>query len=188
MKSLLRKQLLEARQALSPGARQAQSQAIMRRLGTLAPFRSAHVVLAYSALPAEVDVAPLLLASLAQGKVVGLPRVDGPRLDPRRWIPTESLVRGRFGVWEPAPSATPLAPESLDLVLVPGVGFDHEGHRLGFGQGFYDRFLATLPTAFRVGLAFREQVVPQLPVTSKDIGMDWVVTPDEVHRANTPRT
>ena len=83
------------------------------------------------------------------------------------------LVLGRFGIREPAPGPQL---EKLDLIVVPGLAFTVTGNRLGRGAGYYDRFLATVPTTtLKVGVCFEFQLVPQIPSESHDVIMDVVV-------------
>ena len=89
------------------------------------------------------------------------------------------LVRHRFGMLEPAADLPVVDPATLDMVLVPGVAFDRRGERLGFGGGYYDRFLPTTP-ALRVGIAFDQCLAEELPCGKHDQRMDWVATPTEI--------
>jgi len=107
----------------------------------------------------------LIKQMLAMGKRVVVPKVARKRLvlsevqDPGR-----DLAPGRFGVWEPIPQAMrPVSVEELDLVLVPGIAFDRDGHRLGHGFGYFDRLLARVPDIPTVGLCFDFQLVDRLP-------------------------
>ena len=92
--------------------------------------------------------------------------------------PGAELVRGAFGVFEPAPAMRrPVPLDALDLVLVPGVAFDRRGRRLGHGHGYFDRFLARVPKAIpTVGLAFRFQVLDRLPAAPHDHAVQAILT------------
>ena len=92
--------------------------------------------------------------------------------DPQR------LVRHRFGMLEPAADLPIVAPDALDVVLVPGVTFDRQGGRMGFGGGFYDGFLPTT-TALRVGITFDDCLVDKVPCDEHDQRMHWIVTPTQ---------
>lgn len=91
----------------------------------------------------------------------------------------DRLVRHRFGMLEPAANLPVVDPATVDVVLVPGVAFDRRGGRLGFGGGYYDRFLPTTP-ALRVGIAFDQCLAEELPCGRHDQRMDWVATPTEI--------
>jgi 5-formyltetrahydrofolate cyclo-ligase len=101
------------------------------------------------------------------------------RYDPDR------LVRHRFGMLEPDPDLPEIGPGEIDIVLVPGVAFDWRGGRMGFGGGYYDRFLPTTP-ALRVGVTYDSCLVDTLPCAEHDQPMDWIVTPDGLFRTEQP--
>jgi 5-formyltetrahydrofolate cyclo-ligase len=90
------------------------------------------------------------------------------------------LRRGPFGILEPR-SRTAVRPEEIDFIVVPGLAFDRQGGRLGFGKGYYDRFLSQVPAATSVcGVAFGLQIVPYVPQLSHDFCMSWIVTEQEI--------
>jgi len=92
-----------------------------------------------------------------------------------------ALGPGRMGLREPAAGAAPASPQAIDVVLVPGVAFDRAGGRLGRGAAYYDTYLPRLRAeAARVGVAFADQVVEDVPAGAHDVRVDWVVTQDEV--------
>ena len=161
--------------------RRRKSEAIRRKVFRLMAFRRAHTVCCYVALPYEVQTWRMIEEMLSQGKRVAVP-VMQPRAKRLTLCeihePAAELSRGRFGVWEPAPSARrPVPLRDLDLLLVPGVAFDRRGHRLGHGHGYFDRFLASVPKATStVGLAFRFQLLDRLPTAAHDHAVQTVLT------------
>lgn len=138
------------------------------RLGALAQkhvveipeFESARNIGLYYPLGSEVRTDEIALVARVQGKKVSLPRTEGNMIRFYEYGEGEDLVQGRFGVMEPAP-ARPAGP--LDIVVIPGVVFDAQGCRIGYGKGFYDRFLSERLATFSVGLAYSFQVVEELP-------------------------
>ena len=135
-------------------------------------------VAGYWPLPGELDPRPLMQALTGKGVRLCLPRMRGPHepLEFLGWCAGDALVAGRFGVHEPESSAPPCRPA---IMLVPLVGVDLRGHRLGFGLGYYDRTLETLRAqggVFAVGLAYAEQVVERLAVEAHDQPLDAVLT------------
>jgi 5-formyltetrahydrofolate cyclo-ligase len=136
----------------------------------------------------ELDPAPALEAMAARGARVAYPRVDRPDA-PLTFHPADrqALVPGRFGVLEPPAGAPAVPAAGLDLVVVPGVAFDGDGRRLGFGGGFYDRTFADLALAGArrpplVGLCFDLQVLARCPAGPDDVRVDAVVTEARVLR------
>jgi len=180
----LRARARALRAAHSPQSRQAASEGIARRVQDLPEVSTACAVLAYAATPEEIDPTPLVAALRARGARIALPRVCGPGALALHWVKDdEVLVSGHAGIAEPAESCAWAAPEDFDLVLVPGVAFDASCARLGFGGGFYDALLPSLPArATTVGLAYDEQIVPQVPCEPHDEHVAIVVTPSAVFR------
>jgi 5-formyltetrahydrofolate cyclo-ligase len=163
----LRKRLRDERAALSPADVRAASEAVCAQLRSLPAFARARRIAFYAATQNEIDP-----AALAAEKEAAWPRVDGERLSFRRG----PLAPGSFGILEPAPGA-PLV-EPIELVLVPGVAFSYDGNRLGYGRGFYDRALASMPGALRVGLCHRFQLVSAIARREGDEPVDFIVTPE----------
>ncbi len=170
-KGQLRRSLLRHLRAQKEAVRRRKSEIIRRKLSRLAMFRNAKVVLCYVSLPYEVETWRLLSTMLEMGKRVIVPRVKRTTLGLSELKnPTTDLAPGAFGVWEPTPSARrPVRPDELELVLVPGLAFDRQGHRLGHGQGYFDRFLSCLPdTIPTIGLCFDFQLLDRLPTRPHD--------------------
>lgn len=186
----LRQQLRLRRRALSENARLHAAQRIAHRLALDPRYRRSRRIAAYLAVNGEIDCAPLIRAALAQGKQLYLPCIqsDG-HLRFRRWTPATRLRRNRFGIPEPADPTHPyLPPYQLDLILLPLVGFDRRGNRLGMGGGYYDRTFAWLrhrprPRSTRlIGLAHDFQQTERLARAYWDVPLDGVITPEHNHR------
>ena len=162
---------------------------VARNLLDLPEFGSAAVVLAYAALPAELDPMPAVSALRKRGVTIAYPRIESPGVLGMHEVEHESaLVDGPFGLSEPHAEEPLVAPERIDVVIVPGVAFDEQGLRLGYGGGYYDRLLPTLrPDCVRIGIAFDEQLLAELPVEEHDETVDIVVTPTRVIRPHTRR-
>lgn len=164
------------RNVVPQSARAARSAAAVARLSSLPEFRNASTLIAFSAIQKELDLSALLTHARTLGKRVGLPSVVGERLELLELGDPSQLVVGAFDILEPPPDAPRIAPEDVDLVLVPGLAFDGTGHRIGYGRAFYDRLLPTLPRAFRIGVAFDFQLVSELPVEPHDVPMHCIVS------------
>ncbi|MFC0408070.1 5-formyltetrahydrofolate cyclo-ligase [Roseomonas elaeocarpi] len=133
------------------------------------------VVSAYWPLGHELDPRPAMLGLLALGHTVILPvtAARGQPLTFRQWDPAVPLRDATFGLREPPPEAPERRP---DLLLVPLLGFDRRGHRLGYGAGYYDRTLESLPGATALGFAFAEQEVAEVPTGPGDRPLHAIVT------------
>ncbi len=138
-------------------------------------FAEAHTILLYSALPDEVPTQQLLDELLRKGKVVLLPRVTSATdMELRRYTGRNSLSRGAYGIMEPTGELF-TDYDSIDAAIIPGRAFDREGHRLGRGKGYYDRFLSRVPNIYKIGLCYAWQVFDRIPADEHDIPMDVVV-------------
>jgi 5-formyltetrahydrofolate cyclo-ligase len=179
LKSALRQEVLARLRSLSPAQRAASSSRACGRIGQHGLWQQAGSVLLYAPMPEELDVWPLVIDGLAAGKTIALPRFDPAT---RQYLAcrienvTRDIRSGHYGIREPADHCRPIELSRLDLVLVPGVAFDLRGGRLGRGRGYYDRLLAQVRGA-TCGVAFDEQIVPEVPVGPGDARVKFVVTP-----------
>ena len=143
------------------------------RVATLPEYAAATGVMAFVGFRGEPDTDPLFARLAADGKRLLLPRVDGQEIVVCDGV--GPMQTSSYGVSEPTGPA--LGPEVVDLVIVPGLAFTLDGARLGYGGGFYDRFLPTVrPGVVSVGVCFDEQVVDHLPVEPHDIRVARVVS------------
>jgi 5-formyltetrahydrofolate cyclo-ligase len=169
---------------LSPGERRAKSERVAHSVLGLPEVTRARVVMVFLALPDEVDTQPLIDDLWEQGKVLAVPHTDleGGNLLAVRLDRGAALRAGALGVREPQVQE-PLPLAAVEVVILPGQAFDREGHRLGRGKGFYDRFLQQKEcTALRVAVAFSRQVLAELPHGANDARVDVLVTEEEVLR------
>lgn len=159
---------------------------IARRLLGDFVFMKGAIVAAYAAVRGEVDPFPLMVALANQGHPLCLPQTRGDSIVFRAWKPGDPLVVGRLSIPEPDDKAKERRP---DLLIVPLVAFDRHGYRLGYGGGYYDRYLAehrAKRTLRAVGIAFAAQEVEELPREAADEPLDAVVTDERVIRFERP--
>lgn len=193
-KSETRDRMLRARLALEAGDARARSLRIEANLLSLPWFARAGTIMFYAPYRGEVDVSGAIASALLSGKRVALPRIRRKRPVDERAAPNAGVmdaylianwpgdaVSGAYGILEPGSWCPPVEPPELELVVVPGVAFDRLGFRLGYGGGYYDRFLGQVrPGCPAVGVAFDLQVVPELPRGEHDRRVDAVVTESEI--------
>jgi len=182
VKEELRLRMKAIRRAHPAEVRAARSAAAAERLRTLPEWTAAERIAGYVPIRAELDPGPALEAARAEGKAVVLPRVDmeQQRVVLHRWD-GEALEPGAFGIPEP-PADAPTV-DAVDLILVPALGVDEEGHRIGYGKGFYDKLLAAeAEAAFKVAVVFHFQLISECPTTPHDIPADVVVTDERTIR------
>ena len=189
-KESIRAEMRARRAALTPlGIRQASAK-IQRAVMKLPEWAAARRVCVYLALPTEAQTWALLAACWQTGKQVLVPayRKKVLRYDLTRLRPGDPMKTGPCSVPEPTRPrwVTPnwVMPTRVDLVVTPGLAFDRSGGRLGRGRGHYDRLLAgtALQQAFKVGLALECQMVARVPMNTRDIHLDAVVTERAVYR------
>ena len=171
-----RREMQERRGRMTPEQVQAYSRAIAAKLMTLEPVREAAAIMGFAAFGNEVDLVPWLERLQAAGRTVLLPRVENRdtlvAVELGRW---ENMRRGSFGIREPL--GQPFPPADIDVVIVPGLVFDGKGYRLGYGKGYYDRFLKLLaPRTFICGVCYDFQVVETVLPHEADVPMHWIVT------------
>ncbi len=176
-KRSLRSSMLARRSGLSCEQWRAASQRAQERLLGLELFQQARRVALYASLQNEIDTALLFAAAREAGKQVLYPQVCGELLVFHEVTALEQLNRGRFGILEPCPGGAGQEQTVPDLMVVPGVAFDLRGHRVGFGKGYYDRYLAGLrQLPLLVGLCHDFQLCDRVPAEGHDIRMHCLVT------------
>ena len=185
LKKDLREKLRRALAEIDPSTLHERSVRACRLLCEHVEFRRAEIVMVFLSGPGEVDTNSLVLEAWAQRKRVLAPQIN---LEARRLLPveirslTEDLAISHMGIREPV-SGIPFPISMIDLVIVPGLGFDDYGNRLGRGRGFYDRFLAHPEfTGTACAMAFEQQMTSSVPVGPLDRVVDMLVTDDEVRR------
>ncbi|HEY5975421.1 MAG TPA: 5-formyltetrahydrofolate cyclo-ligase, partial [Geobacteraceae bacterium] len=161
--------------------RRAASLVIQQQVMARPEFQAARTVALYVSIDGEVETAELVAAALAAGKTVVLPAVAGQSLVFRQVDATIGLVCGAFGICEPPTEAWIVPIANIDLFVIPGVGFDLAGRRLGYGKGYYDRALHAFEGAGRLmGICYDFQLVAEIVGEPHDVQMDLVVTEQRV--------
>ncbi len=185
VKKELRQQLRHEVAEISPQRIAEQSHLASQLLFDSTEFKKAETVMVFLSMAGEIDTSPIVLRCWQDRKRVLAPKVSWNQ---RRMLPveirslTEDLMVTSMGIREPI-SGIPFPISLLDMVIVPGLGFDAHGNRLGRGRGFYDRFLAHAEfKGLACGFAFEQQVVDEIPVGPLDRHVDMLVTDKKVRR------
>ena len=174
-KSELRKQKLRDRDTLSPEERRAKSEIICKKIAETLEFTNSETIMLYKYIRSEVQLTDLETICEAAGKTIVYPVC----LPDRQMLAVSgtSWKKGAFGIPEPDPAAGKIIPPSeIDLVICPCSSFDEEGHRLGMGGGYYDRYLPGCINAARIAAAFEVQKADSVPADEHDCIVDAVVT------------
>jgi 5-formyltetrahydrofolate cyclo-ligase len=178
-----------ARRAKQPDAER-MSRAILDRVVTLPEYTRARTIMLYLDIRDEVRTRWFVPTAWSKGKQVVVPYCNPTELGLFRLDSFDELAASRFGVLEPtaewrARTERAVEPREIDLVIAPGLAFDRQGGRLGYGKGYYDRFLEQTRTdALRLGVCFDCQLVPEVPLLPHDVRLDIIVTESAVFRAN----
>lgn len=183
MKKLLRKKLLEKRDSIPPSERKKKDVLIMQSLFNLHEFKTAKTILFYASFSTEVDTFNIIEESLKMGKNVLVPKVDKERhrLKLYEIKNLRELSTGYMGIPEPSlPDKRLRELNDADLIIIPGVGFDLSGNRLGYGAGYYDILLSDMKKVPFVALAYEEQLIDAIPSEMHDVKVDIIVTDEQV--------
>ena len=184
-KRAIRARVLARRDAIDPEQRARMGRSIVDRFLALPEVATARTVMAFWTFGSEVPMDPLMSRLVEAGVTVALPRIVEGDLEARTWRPGEPVTQTHFGAREPEGGRI-VEPGEIEVVATPGVAFDRGGGRVGYGGGFYDRFLPLTP-ALRAAVAFGVQLVDEpLPGASFDLPVHVIVTEDETIRCSRP--
>lgn len=186
MKKAFREEVLKKRDGILPEIKMVKDTLIKQRLFTLPESIDAKTVLFYASFRSEVETLSMIKESLEMGKRVVVPKVDkkGHRLRLYEIKNMNELSPGYMGIPEPSlPDERLVNINDIDLVVVPGVGFDYSGSRLGYGAGYYDILLSKTERKIPfIGLAYEEQLVDSISSELHDVKVDLIVTDERVIR------
>ena len=173
MKDELRKQYLEIRKNIKD--KELKSRIIMHKIISLKDYKKARIIALYNSLKNEVSTKELIEYSLNNNKIVVLPRVYKSTLRFYQISHEESYELSSFNIAEPEENISKLiSKDKIDLIIVPGICFDLNGNRIGYGKGFYDRYLTDEMNT--IGICFKEQITDTIPSDNHDKKMKKVIT------------
>lgn len=152
---------------------------ITKKLEKLQIFKDAKNIFCYISLPEEVQTKDLIKKYLKEKNII-VPKVEKRKIQLHHLKNFSDLKKGQFNILEPTKSCE-VNPKEIDLVIVPGVSFDQQRNRLGFGKGCYDKILKKIPGP-KIGLAYAFQITKKLPVDEHDMAMDMIVTEKRVYK------
>jgi 5-formyltetrahydrofolate cyclo-ligase len=174
-KSQLRQQCRKLRASLGEENRTRASQSICEQLESWTIFQHSHSILTYMPIKNEVNLTPLLTRHPEKRWL--LPRILSEEEHRMVFHPYDAarLVRHPFGMAEPAADLPTVPPETIQLAFVPGLAFDRRGWRLGYGGGYFDRFLKNF-AGVSAGIIFQVLLLDEIPRGPFDVPMQWIVT------------
>jgi len=180
-KSALRKVLLEKRDSTSYDLVKITSNQIHKNLKKIEEFKNAKSIGSYYPIGSEVLTQDIMQEAISLGKEMSLPKVIGENLVFRKINDLNSLEKGNFDIMEPKDDCP--TSEKLEVVLVPTVGISRNGVRLGYGYGYYDRFLAKKDVV-KIALTYSKQIIKSIPSSENDVKIDWIVSEDEFFKTS----
>ena len=176
-KTPLRNLLLEKRDNTSFDLLKIASKKIQKRLKKNYAFKNAQKIGVYYPIGSEILTQDIIQELLSNAKEVFLPKIIDDKIEFRKIMDFSSLERGSFDIMEPKNDCE--INNKLDVILVPTVGITTDGIRLGYGHGFYDKFLAENQTT-TISLTLEKQIVKNIPKSEHDIIINWIVTEDKM--------
>jgi 5-formyltetrahydrofolate cyclo-ligase len=179
-KERVRKILRQRKEAVLPEVRLSNSRKICRHLMKI--IHKDETVMVFTSKEKEVNTRPLIMALFEKGNPVVVPIIVKEDCSLRLSYLRDfsALVPSTFGVPEPIGSEIPADATAIGTIILPMLGFDRAGGRIGYGAGYYDRFLSRNPGLRKIGIAFGCQEVESLPVDENDIRMDMIITEDGI--------
>ena len=183
LKSELRSEYSEKRKTINPEEKQAFDTAICRKILGLASYRYADTVLLYAPLRYEIDVSAVAENALAAGKRVAYPRCipNSPTMKFHLVSSTDELFPGAYGIREPLASAPVWTPQPNEkaVCLLPGILYGRDGHRIGYGKGYYDRYFSD-KQVLKIGVTYSEFILPKIPSGRFDLAADVLVSEKQI--------
>ena len=178
-KKEIRRSVIEKRDKLSKEEKAFFDGRIYTKVKNLRVYKEAKVIFTFISFGSEVDTLKLISDALNEGKVVAVPWINKEKklMEAKVIRNLEDMHPGLFGILEPSPIAESLEPEAIDLIITPGVAFDNIGGRIGYGGGYYDKFLEEVSnTVPKIALSYELQRVEELPLEPFDIKITALIT------------
>lgn len=177
-KEQVRRKLFLERKKLDKTFILEKSKEIQIKIFSLPEYIEADTIMFYISYDNEVYTHSMIKDCLKQGKIIVVPKVDNKDIIPSILTSWSELGIGSYNILEPK-QIKPIEKEDIDIIIVPGIGFDIHGYRIGHGKGYYDRFLKTL-NILKIGLAFEFQILQDIPHDEYDIKMDKIITEERI--------
>ena len=178
-KKEIRKSIIEKRDKVSLSEKHSFDERIYTKVKNLTVYKEANIIFTFISFGSEVDTLKLIEDALREGKTVAVPWINKEKklMEAKVIRDLKDMYPGIFGILEPSPEAESLSPGAIDLIITPGVAFDNKGGRIGYGGGYYDKFLAEVErTIPKIALSYELQRVEELPLEPFDIRITALIT------------
>lgn len=173
-----RLELKERRQGIEPLQRQILSDRLCSVIMEHPMMERYQNILMYQSIQTEISLEHTIAELLQTDKKISLPKVFGTKMNFHTISSESQLISGAFQIMEPDPQECQILDPKEGICFIPGLGFDRKGGRIGYGKGFYDRYLSSHSSLIRVGCCYSQQIVPYVVQDRFDVVMDYLVTPD----------
>lgn len=182
IKKNIREQILKHREMVDSSMRNKWDESIFNRLVNSEFYKRAKTIFSFVSFKSEVDTHNIIKHALRDEKTICVPKIESKQkgIELFRVDNFDQLKNGYFNILEPDESCPPIDSNNIDLILMPGVAFDRQGGRLGYGAAFYDRFLTNMNKQVdKIALAYHFQVIDRIPMDEHDVRIDGIVTEEE---------
>ena len=177
IKKQRRTELKQLRDSIAPEARETLNRIIFQRLSSIEAFQKASCIFSYASMGSEADTAVIISDAISRKKTVALPKTyENGRMEFFSVMDVNALERGALGILEPSEARPLMKSTDADVIILPGLGFDRHLHRLGYGKGFYDRYLTRDLKALKIAIGYEVQFGMDFPTGDHDIPADVLVT------------
>jgi 5-formyltetrahydrofolate cyclo-ligase len=184
-KDSIRKQIIEHRDSIDINTKGQWDESIFNSLVKSEWYKKANTIFAFVSFKSETDTHKIINYAIQDGKTICVPRIKSKQkgIEIFKIDSFHQLEKGYFGILEPIESCLAVDSKDIDLILMPGVAFDRQGGRLGYGAGFYDRFLSKINNSVdKIAVAYHFQVLDNIPMDEHDVRIDGIVTEEETIR------
>lgn len=176
-----RKEILKIRDEISKNKRDKFDIIIFEKLKALEEFKESNNIFIYIGFGSEIDTKVLILDMIKEGKRVYVPKILGKNMILIEITSLDNLIQNKFKILEPIGDKNEIDVDNLDLVIMPGIVFDRKGNRIGYGGGFYDRYLEnSKSTLKKIALAYSIQLLENIDVENHDLKVDLIITEKEI--------
>lgn len=177
-KNTLRKQMKQKRNTLNEEERAKAAEGCLQQLIQLPGFEQVSWIYCYMSYLSELDTRQMIQSFLKEGKRVAVPKVQGAEMDFYEISDLSDCVSGAYGIPEPVGNADPVT--DAGWILMPGLAFDSQGNRLGYGGGFYDKYLEKHDNLVKIALAYDFQIISSVSAEIYDKPVDYIVTSERI--------
>lgn len=185
-KKILRKEVLEKRNNLDFNKKEEMDKEILKKFYETQYYKKAKKIFIYISYSSEINTKEIINKALKDNKKIYIPRTEFKtrHMDAVEITSLDNLVESTYGILEPSKEAPYIEPNELDLIVVPGVAFDRNGGRMGYGAGFYDRYFKkikkeNIKKIVKLALAYEIQMLNEVPMNEQDVPVDYIITENE---------